>query len=519
MYLAIDLGSQYIHIVEGIWTSRGIKVKDSIEIEMPMGSFDEMGRVRYEEIGKRIKEVFKKKQVKAKDVMLSLQSEQMISREFTIPKVKTKDIQAILKQELTLLLESDREYVMVYEQPILEESMMKVLVSALPLELVEDCFKLVKYIGCHLKAFNTHEIYMRKRMEVLRRQENFLIVDIGSQRMQLYLYEKGKSIFTQNVEINTRQHEMTFASLNEMQGIQQEFKDVQLLGQQFNVHPILEETIRSYLTDLSSQIHYMTQFQLNRNAKEPIQAIYVYGGVSYMAGLCEYLENELGIKVRIITDLISQDKDEIWNRLSFVNALNALELSRGNLYDFVKAYKSLKKEEHKVSSITVVGSFALAFQLIAIMVFGILNMQKVLVLNQKANQLHALLQDEAINQQLEELERVRDDNLKKQTQLKLLQAADNQIKAFPIIDKAFFERLTKKLPKDMVINALSYEQGELYLDSQCSQEESIISYVQYLRDLPDIEQVVYQGFSQVDGHYTFKLTICLKGGVCLETES
>lgn len=512
MYLVIDLGDEWIQLVEGSYTAAGFQVKNALEIQVTEGSFDDDGCIKYHTVSKLIQEALQSHEIHAKEVLLTIQSEYLINKTFKIPQVKPKELPSVLRQEMMLLLETDIEYILYHGQPVEEKGAMYVNVSALPKKIVEGAIELVKEFKGQLKGFYTHEYAMTKYIEMQKNAKTFMIADIGSQRMQLYLFEKGTNVYRQNIQINTKQHEMTFSSLNELQGVKQDFKDVNLLKEHFNVQPIAEETLTTYLNDLASQLQNMSLFQLNRNAQAPVEKIYLCGGVAHIEGLCEYLENELGVSVKLLSDWLFQDTKLPNGPLSFVNALNLLAVSGAKEHDFIKGYKDYQKAHQKIHLRTLVGMGILGTQLALMALFGMTQLWEHITLKREITKINAVLNDESLNQQIEQVRTKQNKQYQMQQTLVALEAVKTDIKQHPVLDLAFFKTLELGKPQDVIIEATAYEEGVLHLYCHSTSKESIVQYVSYLRKLPIATNTIYSGFNLENGQYLFQVDMALEGG-------
>lgn len=79
------------------------------------------------------------------------------------------------------------------------------------------------------------------------------------------------------------------------------------------------------------------------------------------------------------------------------------------------------------------------------------------------------------------------------------------------IEESLLDMITSKVPKDLFLNSISIQDGDIHLVGISKDKWSIADFQRGLGDLKDIEENFVTNISLVESHYNFNINITLKG--------
>lgn len=88
---------------------------------------------------------------------------------------------------------------------------------------------------------------------------------------------------------------------------------------------------------------------------------------------------------------------------------------------------------------------------------------------------------------------------------------DKTIEENDIIDEAFLDGITSKMPEDLFLTSLSIQKNEVYIVGISKDKWSIAELEKGLEDLEIHEDIFVSNISLQDNHYNFSINILLKG--------
>lgn len=326
--LCLDLGSYSMKGIVGVFDSEGIKVDTAFEAVLPEG-FYENGRIRdKEEFRTLLGAAMTQNGIKVKDVVLTIDTSELIKREITFPDVEGIDLDEAITYEIGDHLPIDvASYVL---QPrvmshFVEDGRKKqrVLVAALPKDMVETFFFTLRDAGLRPLALDIHsnaieKIFNSRYLPSLYQDgKTFVFVDLGYKTTNIVIVEDQDYRFNRILRFGS-----SFLSPSVRERISQE-SVVQILesmeGQQADA--ILSQ-ISTWADDLEKVISYYR----SRATSPQIERMLIYGGGSRFRDMDLFFERRLGIPVTVIdrlekVDFPSAQQGELFK---YVNALSAL---------------------------------------------------------------------------------------------------------------------------------------------------------------------------------------------------
>ena len=147
--IVIDIGSHSVKIAGGQRNGNKLKVTTLIKEQLPEGVFNN-GRIMDPIALKTvIHGMLKSNHIKVKDAVITYESQDIIKREMTVQKVEPNDQLELVTYEVSQYLPIDIDaYVLQYKVvEEVEENKLKILLGALPKEIVKSLFDIVHECG------------------------------------------------------------------------------------------------------------------------------------------------------------------------------------------------------------------------------------------------------------------------------------------------------------------------------------------------------------------------------------
>lgn len=508
MTLVIDIGSKYIHFIQ---EKNKMNIKCS-SILVPQGSISNGEIVSIDGLTQAVKQELKKKGYRKKHVTFLIHSSEIVVKEAELPKVKPKEMLFLLEQELMGLISGEDHYLVDYKViEAISESTHKVMIIAMPKTLVASYRKLAQAIGARKWNIDLYQNSISKLIEnqKIKEEQPMILADIGNSMLHLHLFDGYERVFSRSIFINTEQYKDTLILMGQLKD-DEAFLNLDLSVNSLQENQILFNLMSPYLASISSEIQNMLQFQLGRNSKNPVYKVYIYGGMSHMKGLAQYLESELLIPVKDIHDL----------GIGFeTKALNQYVAGLGEIYpdvekgiDFYKVYKQVEKNDKKLSKTTLVGGFVLAGQVIIGGSLGAYILLSASQNNQLAEQIIFPYTQPTMAEKLKVLDTMSKEAEHLKQQIAQLEQSASEIESMPKLDQNFWKQLAQKMPTSLVFNNLSYQSGSISISCEVYSEQEILDFVHALRQLESVQEVSYTGYTLEAPIYQFNVQIVLKGG-------
>lgn len=346
--ISIDIGSCKTKIILGRQeSSLGLViVEKAFLLDTPQGCINDGKLLMTNEGTKLLKQsilqVLSQHKIKTKDAIFTIQSTNIIRRELEIPHVKSSELENMVKYEIEQYLPIDlNEYVV--EQKLLEDkkdssNKMKILIAAMPKELAVEYLELTNAIELSPIALdiNSNSItkLFAKNQSINNRSydidKTIALIDLGCNNINISIVSGGLFQFSKLIPYGGSELIAAVAKAFDI-SIEESQKKINMEAdlsakieeREISLNAILSSIIYMWNDDLER----VFQYYKTRGSNNKIDEIFLYGGVSNLKGIVEYLSNALSLPVNTIKefDNIKIDKhcDKIDIKL-FLNALGAI---------------------------------------------------------------------------------------------------------------------------------------------------------------------------------------------------
>lgn len=334
--VGIEVGSNSIKIVYGSFNGKRISIKDYRILDTPDNAILPNHCINIDALTPKISTAITDMKCRRKNCFVSLSSTKTIVRERRLPKVKPKEMNSLVRYEAEQFLPYDIndfsvDYKIIGEVNENDLKMFKVLIAAVPLDIIYSYMELIKACKLKIKGIDvfTNSIYKYARTFLLEEGKNVLLVDIGGKYTKSIIFS-GKEYYaninsdiggrdategishTMNLDIDASEElKCTKGNLNYSS---KEEVDNNLF--------MLTNSLKSTYNEILNEITRVMDFFRSRQYGTHIENLFILGGGGNLKGVENYFGTNLGIKVKILTPsdnvkIISEldIKDEDYRRI------------------------------------------------------------------------------------------------------------------------------------------------------------------------------------------------------------
>lgn len=308
--LSLDIGATLIKGVLGKEAKHGVKVEKAFLFNTPVGSVSDGHILDLASLGAEIHAQLETRKISTKQVIFSITSTEVVTRELLLPSVKSRDIRQMIVFEVSKLLPIQLEqYILDYSvlEKITEDSTTKsrVLVAAMPKEIAQGYWQLANQLNLKPLSLTIHACSIAQLFQQplqlngadFNLDSTTVFLDIGYHGTECNVLSKGNLLFHRTVNIGGK----SFISENV-------FPD--LAGE-------------SWIQEIRRVLWYYT----GMNSDNKIDNIILTGGCTDIAGLETYVEDILKIKADTLESISVVSSDTEWEHSLklYLNAIGAIK--------------------------------------------------------------------------------------------------------------------------------------------------------------------------------------------------
>lgn len=277
-FFGLDIGYNSLKIVESQGDKNGIKIRACREAKAPEGSLQANGIKDKDKLIKAIEEALKEtlpRPVQGRKVVSALPDSLVFTKTIELPKMPAEEIAKAVPYEAgeNFPLAPDDLYI---DWQILtsigdnnHNHNIHVLMIAAPKILVDNYLEVLKMVGLELIRLETKPIALARLINFgSKKEENYLIVDIGAEITGLSIYGTDSIRFTGAVAVGG-------------EALKKDEKKIE------GIIEGIEHLIKYYQTRMGQ-------------GRTDLEHIYLAGGGANMKGLGKNLQDKIGVKTKLI---------------------------------------------------------------------------------------------------------------------------------------------------------------------------------------------------------------------------
>jgi len=350
--LSLDFGQHTTKFVLGKVSKSSMTIERALEIPTPFGSVEKGRIIDFELLKNHFKEFIKNEKIKPAYVICSVENNEIITREITLPTTNEDQMDKMLEFEVQQYMPIEMNDYIVQSKIIetFEEDNVKktrLLAAAMPKEMARSYFDLL-----HGVDLNAHVLDLQSNSIDKLLQGGFLIngdpdfnsksvavIDFGYSHINVVMFDKGQYKFNRLITQGSEAIDHNLISFLDYTKREAEEKKITLVDisevyTQEEAHLLMldEETMRirnivkNVVDTWINEIERIFKFHTTRSTGNAIDKIYIYGGASQMEGLDKYIQDSFNIpttRIRQITNVTVQNSTSK-TMMPFVNALGAM---------------------------------------------------------------------------------------------------------------------------------------------------------------------------------------------------
>ena len=317
-YLVLEVGNYNTKMIEVMPTPGKLIVEKGFIIATPEGTLEENVIVKSDELVDMLEEKIKEEKITSKNVTVSLSSGDIITREMAVPKMNKRDTISFIKINSNDLFPVDLDdYTLGYVSMGGEDNS-KLMIIAIPNDIIVPYIEITEKLGLALSSinFSGFELYNLIDFEIGRNAGTYAVIDLGSKNTNFIIVSGGMLMYNRVLKVGSDDVTKEIAehfkcTLTKAEKIKRDYNSVIMEGSLketddvYIVAEIFRDVLSTMLTDVSNIIEYYN----GKHSKAAVNKIYIIGLATKISGICEFVEETLGIE----TDKIREFERVIFN--------------------------------------------------------------------------------------------------------------------------------------------------------------------------------------------------------------
>lgn len=329
--LAIDIGSKKVCVVEGFCRGSGVTVTDWGEREYKTeavvnGELRDPSTVSF-----LIHEITETHKMKSKKAVISVNSSEIISRDFKLPQVKLAELTVIVGSEMGRVVGSDSGYVTDFViQDVTEDGYYSVMAYALPRSMVEGYYMLLRELRLTPVALDVHANAIEKLLTgaavngIPQGEGNTIIADIGYSRIVFHGFTGGVCRFSRTEISPVQEFVREMESISRSEMTLDRMQQLDLSPDYEHESTLTADTCRYFISRLSDEIQRYSQYLMINSSEKSVGQVYLCGGVASVKGLSTALSHALKIAAEPLSSVSRVSLPKGCSLSKVCNAVGAL---------------------------------------------------------------------------------------------------------------------------------------------------------------------------------------------------
>ncbi len=371
--LSIDIGNEKIKIVDYVRNKDHIKIGHSLLLDTPENAISDGVISGVTDIGDVISAALREKGIKTKDVIFTVASSKIITREVDLPDLPVKKLNTLIRMNAdeyfpVNLAEYTLDYRIIDRVDHGDGLQAKVNLVAALSSLMDGYVELAESLNLRVRGIDYGGNSIINFASHLDIEETYMLLDLGSDSTMVTVMSKKVVKFNRNLVYGTKVINNSIQNhfgvdLKEAMKIAAEQS---LLTYEPETNDFLSNDVSSALNQILNGVSRLMDYYASRN-KDSIEHIYIVGGGTGINGIAAYIERYFNMTCTILSEnprVVASDDSYVKNSVYYANAIGAI-YSEMNLLPI----HVLNKDKLKVSRRLKLELALLAFVLLAVAVY------------------------------------------------------------------------------------------------------------------------------------------------------
>ncbi len=490
--LTISIGNEYTKICEVTYSAqKAVHVHAAATVPTPEASVEDGTILDVCALAKVIKETTDANNMNTKNVIFTMQSTRIASKEVITPCLKERRLKEFLNTNATEYFPVNiDEYVIAYSilETVMEDTIKKyrIMVVAAPVTMVEPYYQLGDMLGYNIQSI---DYVGNSTLQLIRLQVDTspsIVIQMGEDSTIVSILNNNVLQLMRTVPYGKS---TVAAALMDKRDIKYEEAVETMI-----THSVLKTSLNEgdYVTDslkyLVNNISRVMDYYTTKNPEHPIEKAYIMSEGPGIIGIEQLLTYELNIKV---------DKIEMLCQIIAAPELNmnltSLSLYLSNLgavlqpVNFIPksaADKVKKANNNKYFLMMLLGAFLIGILILAMPVTNYLKLT-----SQKKDLQSKISKADNVQQTVDAYYDAVDRYTDMESFKNFTENADDSM-------LAFIEFLENKMPSDISVSSLSVASGSVTMSCTGSSKETLAQFILTLQSVDNISNVYVASFSE-----------------------
>lgn len=511
--ISIVIKNEEIKICELSKQGKTVKVFKAVEISTPEGTVDDGIIEKGRELAAAIRETLDKNHILSKEVVFSIYSGKIATKEEVIPEVRDNKIVEIINANASEYFPVNIDQYII-KHTILErfqeenEKKIKLQVVAAPIGLVEAYYDLAKELGLSVVDIDYAGNSLDQILKYQISDKFSVVINIEVGNTIVNIFENNSLKLQRNIPYGKG---LIVGSVMEKYGIDSEDEAMEKLRNEdlfsdIKADSSLEDGIRYII----NSVKRITDYYITRNGNRPFEEAYIIGNITTIKGMVNYLSEQLQlnlISLNTVQNIVVENNDEAIMRgiTSYLVNIGAM-INPIGLIAQTEGEDAVKKDSLRPLVILLIGSVAISAALIAMPLIDIIFSKSEL----------SRIEDHI--DKLSYIEKTVDEYYKSKDMLTDASAfagiSENNNDSLHI----FIDKLEESIPSDVAFTSMSVASGAVNISGTATSKSSLAKLIQQLQAIDTVGNVNISSESEAEDNtgvitVTFSLTCTFGRGM------
>lgn len=354
--LSIDIGNELIKIIEYQSKKNKVVIKHALSVATPEHSMNDGQIINAGVLVDIISVTLKEHRIKSKNVVFTMASSKIITREVDLPDLPKKKLDTLISMNAeeyfpVNLADYTLDYRIVEKVEENEEVQIRISIIAALTTFLEAYVNLAGALSLKIVGIDYAGNSVVNFAKHLKFEGTYMLLDIGSDSTMVTIMSGNIAKFNRNLAygtkgINTKIQDHFGVNYEESIKISIEQS---LLNHNPEENDHLSSEVSNALNHVLSGISRLVDYYTSRN-KEVIDHIYLVGGGTYVNNVAEFIGYYFNIECSIVEEfggIYSKNEQFINEKLIFANTIGAI-FSGMNLLPKTELYKKKNRSTVRV---------------------------------------------------------------------------------------------------------------------------------------------------------------------------
>lgn len=325
LVVGLDIGSHSIKACELKPADDTYSVVNLGSIILPEGAVEDGSLHDPEAVGKAISELLTNLKIKHKKIAISISGYSVIVKKIHLAVMDEKQLEEYITAEAEQYIPFDIDDVYLDFQDLKtnteNSNSTDVILVAAKKEIIDEYLNMLRGLGLQpvvvdVDAFALENIYESNYPQ----RENVAIVDIGASKMHINIISNGTSVIAKDIVMGSRQLTEEIAETFDIPAEEAEALKIGQIPAEEKQEQIAQ-IFTSICTQWVAEIKKSIDLYHSNKANQKLDKIALSGGGSKVAGLTDFLQQEIGVPVEIFNPFTKMLKNPKQIDTEYVNTI------------------------------------------------------------------------------------------------------------------------------------------------------------------------------------------------------